>query len=28
MALMLIHGDPGYATAAAQAAKRLVSADR
>ena len=28
MALMLIHGDPGYATAAAQAAKKLVSTDK
>ena len=25
MALMLIHGDPSYATAAAQAAKKLVA---
>jgi AcrR family transcriptional regulator len=28
MALMLIHGDPAYATAAAQAAKKLVSTDK
>jgi AcrR family transcriptional regulator len=28
MALMLIHGDPAYAAAAAQAAKKLVSIDK